>query len=92
MRQTGKTYIIRHFGKPMYNTFIEINFELNLEEKKFFDEHRNPKEILEYLQLKYMDIHFDRNTLLFLDEIQACPSALTALKFMTESFPGDIIA
>ena len=38
-----------------------------------------------------MDIQFDNDTLLFLDEIQACGDAFTALKFLSEDFPCDII-
>ena len=38
-----------------------------------------------------MDKSFDRNTLFFMDEIQACSDALTSLKFLAESFPCDII-
>ena len=38
-----------------------------------------------------MDIQFDQDTLLFLDEIQACGDAFTALKFLSEDFPCDII-
>ena len=56
-----------------------------------FNKTREPNELLEYLKITYMDSVFDENTLLFLDEVQACPSALTTLKFMSESFPCDII-
>lgn len=90
-RQVGKTYCIREFARAQYDDFIEINFERNLKMVDLFNKTREPLELLEYLKITYMDVKFDKHTLLFLDEIQACPSALTTLKFMSESFPCDII-
>ena len=57
---------------------VEINFERDLELKRIFEKAHKPKELLEYLQLSYLDKSFDSQTLLFMDEIQACPDALTA--------------
>lgn len=90
-RQVGKTFCIREFAKAQYHDFIEINFERNLKMVDLFNKTREPNELLEYLKITYMDSVFDENTLLFLDEVQACPSTLTTLKFMSESFPCDII-
>lgn len=90
-RQVGKTYIIREFARTAYQDMVEINFERDLELKRIFEKAHKPKELLEYLQLSYLDKSFDSQTLLFMDEIQACPDALTALKFMAEEFPCDII-
>lgn len=90
-RQVGKTFCIREFAKSQYHDFIEINFERNLKMVDLFNKTREPNELLEYLKITYMDSVFDENTLLFLDEVQACPSALTTLKFMSESFPCGII-
>ena len=91
-RNTGKTYIVRKFAKEQYKDFIEINFERDLEYVDLFERTRNPKDILEYLKIEHIEEEFDDNCLLFMDEIQACPNAITALKFMNESFPCDIIA
>ena len=70
---------------------IEINFERELEYVELFKSTRNPKEILEYLKLANVDVSFNKNTLLFLDEIQASSEALTTLKFLAEDFPIDIV-
>lgn len=56
-----------------------------------FQRTHNPKDILEYLQIEYMNIPFNKQTLFFMDEIQACPDAITTLKFMKGNFPCDII-
>lgn len=90
-RQVGKTYTIRKFAAEHYRECVEINFEKNLRMAAFFEKTRDPKEILAYLEVTYMEHEFNSELLLFLDEIQACPSALTALKFLAEEFPCDII-
>lgn len=90
-RQVGKTFAIREFAKECYKELVEINFERDLEYIKLFQSTRNPQDILNYLQLSFMENHFDKDTLLFLDEIQACSEALTALKFLAEDFSCDII-
>ncbi len=90
-RQVGKTYSVREFAKRNYQNLIEINFERELEYVELFKSTRNPKEILEYLKLANVDVSFNKNTLLFLDEIQASSEALTTLKFLAEDFPIDIV-
>lgn len=90
-RQVGKTYIIREFAQEAYEDLVEINFERDLEFIDLFKKTHNPKDILQYLEVAFMDKNFDRNTLFFMDEIQACSDALTSLKFLAESFPCDII-
>lgn len=90
-RQVGKTYSIRKFAKENYRQIVEINFERDLILLKVFHKTRNPNDILEYLKVTYMDVNFNEQTLLFMDEIQACPDAITSLKFMKETFPCDII-
>lgn len=90
-RQVGKTYIIREFAKSAYNDLVEINFERDLEFIELFKNTRNPREILQYCEIAFIDKTFDENTLFFMDEIQACSDVLTALKFLAEDFPCDII-
>ena len=90
-RQVGKTYIIREFAQKAYEDLVEINFERDLEFVELFKKTHNPQEILQYLEVSFMDKTFDQNTLFFMDEIQACSDALTSLKFLAESFPCDII-
>lgn len=90
-RQVGKTYAIRQFAKACYKDIIEINFERDLEFVDLFESTRNPKDILNYLQIAFLDKELNEETLFFMDEIQACSQALTALKFLAEEFPCDII-
>lgn len=91
-RQVGKTYSIRSFAQKKNLKLVEINFEKDLSFIELFDKTRNPQEILDFLRLSFLETPFNESTLLFLDEIQASPSAITALKFLSESFPSRIIA
>ena len=90
-RQVGKTYIIRQFAHDQYDDLIEINFERDLRFKSIFEKSHDPKELLDIFKIEFMDKKLDRNTLFFMDEIQACSDAITALKFLAEDFPCDIL-
>lgn len=84
-RQVGKTYIIRHAGKRLFENFIEINMvEDQLGDGLF----ANTKTIEDfYLQVSMIagsKMRDRENTLIFLDEIQAYPHLLTLLKFLSQ--------
>lgn len=91
-RQVGKTFIIREFGKN-YKNFIEVNFLLNKSASQAFEGDLNVDDILMSLSSKIRDINYEPNeTLIFLDEIQACPKARTALKSFAIDGRYDVIA
>ena len=80
-RQTGKTYIIRKFGKENYRSFIEINFFDNPDAISVFDGNLDSRTILANLSALYPGTRIiPGKTLIFLDEIQECPRAISALK------------
>ena len=85
-RQVGKTHAIRELGKTFPN-FIEINLELNAAARniieKDLDPHRIVQQLSELLQKKITP----ETTLLFFDEIQQVPSAITALRYFYEMMP-----
>lgn len=83
-RQTGKTYIVRKFGKEYFEDIIEINFERNDEFKNIFNGSLEPKQIIVNLENYFGRRIFPEKTLLFFDEIQSCPSAVTSLKYFFE--------
>ena len=85
-RQVGKTYSIRQFGKT-FKYFLEVNFEEAKEIRTFFDYSLNPEMIIEKLSAYYSTPIIPGQTLLFFDEIQSCPSALSALRFFYEKVP-----
>jgi predicted AAA+ superfamily ATPase len=85
-RQVGKTYSIRELGKT-FNSFVEVNFEENPEIKSFFEKSLNPQEIIEKLVIYFGTAIVPGESLLFFDEIQACPEALKSLRFFYEKIP-----
>lgn len=92
-RQVGKTYSIMKFAKENYRDVISINFERDIDIRQQFMETIRPNDIINYLKLKFRDNQFDaKHTLIFFDEIQACPNALTSLKFFSQECTYDIIA
>ncbi len=92
-RQVGKSFIIREFGKSEYKTFIEINFIKNPEYKSIFDGSLSAVEIFKRLTATFSDVNFiNGDTLIFLDEIQKCANARTAIKFLAEEFCFDVIS
>ena len=92
-RQIGKTFIIREFAKQNYDNFIELNFFLEPRHKEIFSGSLEMSEIIKRLTLQIPIAKFTPGkTLLFLDEIQECGEARTALKFIAENNKFDCIA
>ena len=93
-RQVGKTYIVREFGKNEYKSFIEINFLKNgLYKSIFLSDNLSAEEIFKRISAYIPNASFiPGNTLLFLDEIQVCSNARTAIKFLVEDGRVDVIS
>lgn len=91
-RQVGKTFIVDEFSKK-YKSYITLNFIEKPELKEIFDGDISATEIYKRMSLKIQNIKFiENNTLIFLDEIQECPNARTALKFLAIDNKYDVIA
>ena len=87
VRQTGKTFLLTEFGQTEFNRVHLINFEKQNAFIKLFQADLNPRRILEDLSFQ-LQTHIDlRQDLLIFDEIQACPNALTSLKYFCEDLP-----
>ncbi len=92
-RQIGKTYIIDYFGKENYSSYIYINFIESPQLTKIFDGDLSAEEIYKQITLNIPKCRFvEKDTLIFLDEIQKCPNARTALKFLALDERYDVIA
>lgn len=91
-RQVGKTYIVREFGRSEYSSFIEINFIEHKDYKEIFSGNLSADEIYKRMTAYLPNIELiPSDTLIFLDEIQNCASARTALKFLAEDGKYDVI-
>lgn len=92
-RQVGKTFTVRAFAEENYDTFYELNFLENSELKAIFSGSLDADLILQLIRTYFADKPFiEGKTLIFLDEVQECPEAITALKFLTEDKRFDVIA
>ena len=86
-RQVGKTYLINEFGKNEYSNYIYLNFEQNLDLISLFKDNLSPDVILNNISLYIgKKINF-KDTLIFFDEIQFVPRAITSLKYFHEQAP-----
>ncbi len=84
-RQVGKTYIIRHTGKKLFENFIELNMVEDFEGDRLFANTKTVEDF--YLQVSMLagdKMRKKGNTLIFIDEIQVYPHLLTMLKFLSQ--------
>ena len=86
-RQIGKTYSINDFGKSEFASMVTINLEQNAPARAIFDGDIAPSALVPLLEAQTNQRIKPGETLLFLDEIQACERALTSLKYFCEMAP-----
>ena len=92
-RQVGKTFIIEKFAHENYEHFTPINFVQNPAYKTVFDGDLDTETLIKQIFLRVPGAELiPGETLLFLDEIQECPRARAALKFLTQDGRFDVIA
>ena len=85
-RQVGKSTLVREFARAARLTLMDVDFERNPELRDAFTT-RDPARILELLKLLTGKTAATGTHLLFLDEIQAAPEALAALRYFREEMP-----
>lgn len=91
-RQTGKTYLLKAFGRDAYNRVVYFNFEEDPALDALFVRNLRPKRILNELSLYAgMEIRPESDLVIF-DEIQASDRALNALKYFQEEAPDYHVA
>ena len=86
-RQVGKTYAVRKLAQS-FRYFVEINFEEDRAVRRLFSgETLDPFRLCELLSAYYGMPISPNETLIFFDEIQTCPEALSSLRFFREKMP-----
>ena len=85
VRQSGKTYALKDFGANHYSDVAYFNFEETPALGQLFDQDFDVKRILLELGIFRGKTIMPGETLLILDEIQACGKALTSLKYFCEN-------
>ncbi|MCI7605502.1 MAG: ATP-binding protein [Spirochaetales bacterium] len=83
-RQVGKTWLLKHFGEKEYENLVYINCDSNpILENVLFD-YDIPRIIRTLSALSNTQIKPNK-TLIFFDEVQEFPKALTSLKYFCEN-------
>lgn len=92
-RQVGKTFIVDKFAKENYEYYTYINFIENPEYNEIFEGSLNVDNLIKQMSIRVENAQIEPyKTLIFLDEIQMCPKARTALKFFATDKRFDVIA
>ncbi len=84
VRQVGKTWLMKELGRNEFSQTAYFNFESTKELQNIFSQGLKTTEILTALQILCGFPIRPKETLVILDEIQACPDAVTALKYFQE--------
>lgn len=92
-RQVGKTYLVRDFAKKNYKNIFEINFEFDRDAINLFNDNLTVDNLIMQLSAYNPKNTIEPGkTLIFFDEIQRCPNAITALKAFSMDGRYDVIA
>ncbi|MDD4431740.1 MAG: AAA family ATPase [Bacteroidales bacterium] len=92
-RQVGKTFSIRQAGKALFPNYIEVNMLEDAIGGRLFEQVSSVSDF--YLRLSTLagnKMKDKKDTLVFIDEIQAYPQLLTLLKFLKEDDKYTFIA
>jgi len=93
LRQIGKTYIVKNFGKEFYENVVYLDLRANKIVQKAFDGNFDVNQMILSITANDTTAHFvPQKTLLILDEIQDCPNARSSLKYWDLDGRFDVIA
>lgn len=92
-RRIGKSYIVEQFAKENYKSYILIDFNKAGDDiKKLFDNYlENLDMLFMYLSNYYKVDLFERESLIIFDEVQLCPRARSAVKYLVSDGRYDYI-
>ncbi len=88
VRQCGKTYLIKEFGRSEFEDMAYFNFDGNSGLQSVFDYDLDTDRIIDELGSVILGKKIIQGkTLVVFDEIQDCPRAIQALKYFCENKP-----
>lgn len=87
-RQVGKTWLVKEFARRNYRQLAYVNFEEMKILRNLFEQDFDIPRILTAIGAVTGVTCSEGDTLIFLDEIQAAPHAVTSLKYFAENAPG----
>ena len=91
-RQVGKTWLLREFGRTQFENVAYVNLDDNPRMREQFELGYDIPRIISAIQFETGEAVSEGATLIVLDEVQACPKALTSLKYFCEDAPGYAVA
>jgi predicted AAA+ superfamily ATPase len=84
-RQVGKTWLMKEFGNSHYKNIAYVNFETALSLHHIFESGFEAEKLIMALKIETGADIIPSETLIILDEIQACEAAITSLKYFQEN-------
>lgn len=87
VRQVGKTWVLKEFGRRYYENTAYFNFDENEEYKQFFETTKDVNRILQNLMLVSGQKILQEKTLIIFDEVQDCPEVINCMKYFCENAP-----
>ncbi|MDO5846099.1 MAG: AAA family ATPase, partial [Methanocorpusculum sp.] len=87
VRQCGKTWILKEFGRENFADTVYFSFENNAPLAACFEQDMNPERIIKELGFLMGKTIVPGKTFVIFDEIQFCAKALTSLKYFAEEMP-----
>lgn len=90
-RQIGKTTIVREFAKRRYGCFAEINFLADPGASRIFEGALDANTLIANMTAYLRQPLSEGDTLVLFDEVQECPAARTAIKFLVEDGRFDYV-
>ena len=91
-RHVGKTWLLKEFGARYFDSVAYVSLDNDAVARSYFDIDLDVRRIIASLSLQLNMEIVPGKTLIVLDEIQACPKAITALKYFCENAPEYAIA
>ncbi len=85
VRQVGKTWLLKNFGKTDFENTAYFNFEEQPDLKQFFQQTKDVTQLIQNLTLVNGSPIHPQRTLIIFDEIQECNEALNSLKYFNEN-------
>lgn len=86
-RQTGKTWLLKEFGRTAFKNFVYVNFEETRNLQSLFRNDFDIPRIITALEIHSQTSITPEDTLIVFDEIQSAEKGITSLKYFCENTP-----
>ena len=92
-RSVGKSYIVEQFARAEYRSYILIDFSrVSDDVKDLFEHYLNDLDTLFLYLANYYNVKlYERESLIIFDDVQLCPRARAAIKYLVADGRYDYI-